>query len=190
LSSASTVFTVGHGTRTTEALAIILQRAGVGRLVDVRRWPRSRRNPHSNKEALEKALPRFAIHYDWRGEALGGRRSPADTTRHGAWRTRPFRGYADYMDTEPFRLAFMQLERDARLSPPLAVMCAETLWWRCHRRLIADALVLRGHTVVHLIDERSTQIHPLHDSVRKNADGWPVYDVGATGKLPFESSDG
>lgn len=190
MSGSHTVFTVGHGTRTIEALAGVVQSAGVGRLVDVRRWPRSRRNPHLNKEALADALTTFSIDYDWRGEELGGRRSPVEPTRHGAWRVKAFRGYADYMDTQAFRAAFMQLEEDAGLSPPLAVMCAETLWWRCHRRLIADALVLRGHTVVHLVNERSRQPHPVHDSVRADADGWPVYDVGATGALPFESSEG
>jgi uncharacterized protein (DUF488 family) len=190
LNGSHTIFTVGHGTRTIEALAVILQRAGVGRLVDVRRWPRSRRNPHLNKEALANAFPAFSIDYDWRGEALGGRRPPAEPSRHGAWRTKAFRGYADHMDTQAFRVAFMQLERDAPLSPPLAIMCAETLWWRCHRRLIADALVLRGHTVVHLMNERSRQVHALHDSVRADADGWPVYDVGATGELPIGPSDG
>lgn len=189
MSGSDAIFTVGHGTRTVEALAVVLQRAGVGRLVDVRRWPRSRRNPHLNREALADALPEFSIAYDWRGEELGGRRSPVEPTRHGAWRVKAFRGYADYMDTQAFRAAFMQLEKDARLSPPLAVMCAETLWWRCHRRLIADGLALRGHTVVHLVNERSRQVHPLHDSVRADAHGWPVYDVGATGSLPLGSSD-
>jgi uncharacterized protein (DUF488 family) len=189
LSESHTVFTVGHGTRTIAELAGVLQRAGVGRLVDVRRWPRSRRNPHLDAQSLAAALPSFSIEYDWRGEALGGRRSPAPSTRHGAWRKESFRAYADYMDTELFRVAFIELEGDARLSPALAIMCAETLWWHCHRRLIADALALRGHAVVHLVDEKNRYVHPLHDSVRADADGWPVYDVGVADELPFGSDE-
>jgi uncharacterized protein (DUF488 family) len=179
LSSTGSIFTVGHGTRTTEVLADVLVRAGAGRLVDVRRWPGSRRNPHLNKEALERSLPKFSIAYDWRGEELGGRRRPALQSRHTAWRSEAFRGYADHMDSEVFRSALLRLEQDARVPPPLAIMCAETLWWRCHRRLIADALVVRGHTVVHLFDENNSQPHRLHESVRKDEQGWPVYDAAS-----------
>jgi uncharacterized protein (DUF488 family) len=186
--SGSTIFTIGHGNRTTEALAGILGRAGVGRLVDVRRWPTSRRNPHFNKDALESALPGYSIAYDWRGEELGGRRRPREDSRHTAWRAEPFRGYADHMDTQSFRRVLADLEEDAGREPPLAIMCAETLWWRCHRRLISDALVLRGHTVLHLIDLRSTQPHRLHDSIRAEAGNWPVYDIGPSGEVPLRSS--
>jgi uncharacterized protein (DUF488 family) len=180
----TTVYTVGHGTRTIEELGAVLKSADVSRLVDVRRFPGSRRHPHFAREALEASLPSMGIAYDWRGEALGGRRSSKDLgrpSRHPAWRNEAFRGYADYMDSRDFRSALEELERDAA-SEPLAMMCAETLWWRCHRRLVADALTVHGLDVVHLINPSEAQNHKLHPSLRVE-DGRPVYDVGVTGTL-------
>ena len=180
----SRVFTVGHGTRTTEELARILQSSGVRRLIDVRRFPGSRRHPHFSREALERSMPERGIHYEWWGEDLGGRRSrTTKATRHVAWRNAGFQGYADYMDSDRFRAALARLEDAARTEPPLAIMCAETLWWRCHRRLISDALAVRGAEVVHLIGPGQSQVHKLHPAIRIE-DGRPVYDVGETGTLP------
>ena len=105
-------------------------------------------------------LPALGVAYEWRGEELGGRRRPDDPTRHPEWVDPGFRGFADYMDTPPFRVALDRLLADAGHDPPLAVMCAETLWWRCHRRLIADAAVAAGAEVVHLLDVGKTQSHP------------------------------
>jgi uncharacterized protein (DUF488 family) len=118
------------------------------------------------------------VAYEWWGDDLGGRRrARADgPTRHPAWRVDAFRNYADYTDTAPFRDAIVRLEHT---EGPLAVMCAETLWWRCHRRLIADALVVRGDDVVHLHDVDARQPHRLPPALRVGDDGWPVYDVGA-----------
>ena len=182
----TTVFTVGHGTRTTEELAGILKEAGVELLVDVRRFPGSRRHPHFSKEALAVSLPALGIAYEWRGEELGGRRSRKKdgTTRHPAWRNDAFAGYADYTDTQPFRDALEALEKEAA-GTAIAVMCAETLWWRCHRRLIADALVARGNEVVHLVQPGKSAPHPLNEFARPGPDGYPVYDVGVTGELPL-----
>lgn len=182
------VFTAGHGTRTTEELAALLREAGVELLVDVRRFPGSRRHPHFSSEALAGSLPALGIAYDPRGDALGGRRSRTrdGTSRHPAWRNDAFAGYADYMDTQPFRDALERLEAEARAGTTLAVMCAETLWWRCHRRLIADALVLRGTEVVHLMQPGKSSLHPLNEAARPGPDGWPVYDVGVTGELPLD----
>ena len=180
----SRVFTVGHGTRTTEELATVLQSAGVGRLIDVRRFPGSRRHPHFSREALERSMPERGIRYEWWGEDLGGRRSrTTKTTRHVAWRNAGFQGYADYMDSDRFRAALERLEDVARTEPPLAIMCAETLWWRCHRRLISDALHLRGVEVIHLIAPDESQPHRPHPDMRADELGRPVYDVGATGQL-------
>lgn len=181
------VFTVGHGTRTTEELAGLLRDADVTLLVDVRRFPGSRRHPHFAREALAGTLPPLGIAYDWRGEELGGRRSRAEdgTSRHPAWRNDAFGAYADYMDTAEFRSALERLEAEARAGTRLAVMCAETLWWRCHRRLIADALKMRGAEVVHLIQPGSSTPHPGNESARRGDDGYPVYDVGVTGELPL-----
>lgn len=171
----ATFFTVGHGTRTTEELVAVLRSAGVVRLIDVRRHPGSRRHPQLAETALRKSLPDLDVAYEWWGEELGGRRKGVAHTRHPAWRNDSFRAYADYTDTAEFRHAIERLEETRG---PLAVMCAETLWWRCHRRLIADALTVRGHDVVHLVDPRIRQPHRLHPALRVGDDGWPVYDVG------------
>jgi uncharacterized protein (DUF488 family) len=158
----------------------VLRTAGVGRLIDVRRYPGSRRHPHMSEEALRRSLPDLGVAYEWWGDDLGGRRKKrADgPTRHPAWRVDAFRNYADHTDTPQFRDAVVRLE-DTAAGAPLAVMCAETLWWRCHRRLIADALVVRGDDVVHLLDVHARQPHRLPPTLRVGDDGWPVYDVGA-----------
>lgn len=175
-----TIFTIGHGKRTTEELAKTLNGAGVARLIDVRRFPGSRRHPHFAQEALARDLPKWGVSYEWRGEELGGRRSSKEgASRHSALRNRAFQGYADYMDTREFRDALRRLEKDLDKGPPLAIMCAETLWWRCHRKMIADALMLRGIEIVHLIDERTRQDHRPLPEMRADEGGWPVYDGGA-----------
>ena len=175
-----TIYTIGHGTRDISELIETLHSASVGLLVDVRRFPGSRRHPQFNKEALEQSLRQTGIDYDWRGEQLGGRRTAAsDRSRHSALRNASFKAYADYMDTEQFRSAVAQLEADAATGDTLAVMCAETLWWRCHRRHIADALILDGFDVIHLIDGRSKQEHRLHPALRPDEAGRPAYDAGA-----------
>jgi uncharacterized protein (DUF488 family) len=177
------IFTVGHGSRSLDELVATLKDAGVVRLVDVRRFPGSRRFPHFGRDALAEALPRAGIAYDFRGDALGGRRrAPAAPSRHPAWREPAFRAYADYTDTAPFREAIVALEEDA-VREASAFMCAERLWWQCHRRLIADALALRGAEVVHLLGPGERQAHALHPDVRVGEDGWPVYDRNVTGDL-------
>jgi len=184
------VHTIGHGTRSSGELIEMLQSAGVRRLVDVRRFPGSRRHPHFSRNALEQSLIAAGLGYEWRGEELGGRRSGAENSRHPALRNRSFRAYADHLDTAEFRAALEALEEAAVNELP-AVMCAETLWWHCHRRLIADALLLRGTFVEHLLSAGSAQEHPLHPAARAADDGWPVYDLGVTPDLisPGDSKD-
>lgn len=178
-----TVYTIGHGTRSIEELVAVLHSAGVRHLVDVRRFPGSRRHPQFAREALEAALPGAAIAYDHRGEDLGGRRrATKGPSRHPAWRAAAFRAYADHMDTDAFNDALERLEGLARIEPT-AIMCAETLWWRCHRRLISDALILHGFKVVHLIGERDRQEHQLHPAARLDELGRVVYDKGHTPTL-------
>jgi uncharacterized protein (DUF488 family) len=179
------LFTVGHGTRTLAQLVVVLEAAGAGRVVDVRRFPSSRRHPHFSREALARSLSDHGIGYAWRGDALGGRRSvdPGSMSRHHALRVAAFRAFAEHMDTDGFRSAIDELVRAARRPPPLAVLCAETVWWRCHRRLISDALVLRGARVHHLLEAGRAQAHPLHEAVRADGEGRPVYDVGAPAPL-------
>ncbi|HEX2051702.1 MAG TPA: DUF488 domain-containing protein [Actinomycetota bacterium] len=179
----ATIYTIGHGTRPIDELAGMLLDAGAGRLVDVRRFPGSRRNPQFGRDALARALAERGIDYDWR-EELGGRRRASDRpTRHPAWRNASFRAYADYMDTPEFGVAFARLRADARVDPPLAIMCSETVWWRCHRRLVADALVLEGDDVVHLLAPGDARPHQLHPALRRDARGRLTYDAEPTATL-------
>ena len=178
----ATIYTVGHGTRSAAGLGALLAGAGVTRLVDVRRFPGSRHQPTVAREHLARALPERGIAYDFYGEVLGGRRRARPHSRHRAWRNESLRAYADHMDSAAFRTVLQRLEHDAG-AEVLALMCAETLWWRCHRRLIADALVLRGHEVIHLLDAHSRQAHDLHPGLRDEG-GWPVYDGGQASLLP------
>ena len=147
------VRTIGHGTRTTDELAALLSSAGVATLIDVRRYPMGRRQPHLSRERLAIDLPERGFAYEWWGEALGGRRSVAGVMVPGSvWHQPAFAAYRAYMSSPAFRDALAELERRARAGEALAVMCAESVWWRCHRRLIADALMLDGLDVEHLID--------------------------------------
>ena len=174
----ATIYTVGHGTKTTEELVEVLREADIDRLVDVRRYPGSRRNPHFSREAFQKWLPTHGVFYDWRGETLGGRREHANpNTRHPSLRNKSFQGYADYMDTPQFRDAVIELEKEAE-TERIAIMCAETLWWRCHRRMISDALHVRGNEVLHLIKPGDRNAHKPVEEMRVGEDGWPVYDLG------------
>ncbi len=142
------IYTVGHSTRSLEELVAVLRPAGVQELVDVRSVPRSRRHPQFERGALADSLADDAIGY--RHEpALGGFRRPRPQSPNGGWTHPAFQGYADYMATDEFRAALDRLQQDARRRRT-TVMCAEAQWWRCHRRLIADALVVRGWTVLHL----------------------------------------
>ncbi len=173
------IFTIGHGARTTTALIELLTAADVGTVVDVRRFPGSRRHPHLAREALERDLPRVGIAYEWWGETLGGRRRAGAESRHSAIRNSSFRAYADHMDGREFRDALGRLEERASAGEVLALMCAETLWWRCHRRMIADALVLDGHEVVHVVGPEQLQHHEPMPEMRADEQGRPVYDAGA-----------
>lgn len=169
------VCTVGHGARTLGTFLDILGGAGVGTLVDVRRFPGSRRHPQFGRDSLAGAVESAGHQYVWQGEALGGRRRERPGSRHTALRNASFGAYADHMDTPEFRAAVDDLILGAATELP-AVMCAETLWWHCHRMLIADALVIRGAAVEHLLEPGVSQPHRLTSGVRAGSDGWPVYD--------------
>jgi len=140
--------TVGHSTRTLDDLVGVLRGAGVEALIDVRTAPGSRRHPQFGRPALEAGLRAAGIAYSHR-PALGGFRKPRPGSVNTGWEHPAFRGYADYMDTPEFAAALSDLEREARATP-CSIMCAEAQWWRCHRRLIADALLVRGWRVLHL----------------------------------------
>lgn len=158
-----TLFTIGHSTRSIDELVALLHREGIRALVDVRAFPMSRRHPHFNREALEVTLPGHGISYT-HAPALGGRRRPRADSPNGAWRNPSFRAYADHMGTPAFRDAVTQLIAAASRAPT-TIMCAEAVPWRCHRSLIADALVARGCEVRHVLDA-STDRHTLMDIAR------------------------
>jgi len=166
------IFTVGHSTRPQDALIAILKEAGVELLVDVRRFPGSRRHPQFGQEALRAGLGVAGI--DYRHEPdLGGRREPRPDSPNTAWRVAAFRGYADHMASRDFQSALERLVAPPRI--PTAVMCAEALPWKCHRQLIADALVARGVEVVHLLGPGQRQTHMLHPAAVGRPDGVVTY---------------
>ncbi len=158
------IFTVGHSTHSLDELVGLLHGAGVARLVDVRAVPRSRRHPHFASDQLERSLPERGLDYVHQRE-LGGFRRPRKGSPNGGWRVSAFQGYADYMETDEFRAALARLEAAARESPT-AIMCAEGLWWQCHRRLISDALLVRGWHVRHIAPDGSLEDHRLTEFAR------------------------
>lgn len=160
----NTLWTIGHSTRPWEAFAALLQEAEVGVLVDVRRFAGSRRNPQFSPLAMTPALRDLGIDYLPMPE-FGGRRTADKDSPNNAWRVAAFRGYADYMATPEFMLARERLMQVA-IRQRTAVMCAEALWWQCHRRLIADDFVARGWRVLHLMASGRQEPHPLNPAAR------------------------
>ena len=154
-----TVWTVGHSTRTAAEFRTVLAAHEIELVADVRRFPGSRRLPHFSARGLERSLATAGLLYHGL-PALGGRRSPLPASPNDAWRHPAFRGYADYLATEEFADGLMELLMLAH-GLRTAVMCAELLWWRCHRRLIADVLVSLGARVVHIRDRDTTELHRL-----------------------------
>ncbi len=169
---------MGHGTLSEERLGGLLSAAGVDLLVDVRRAPGSRRHPHFARAALEQWLPARDIRYLWEPGLGGWRRAGADSPNR-ALRNDSFRGYADYMRTGTFWEALDAVLAGAALERS-AVMCSESVYWRCHRRLISDAVVLaRRGTVLHIGHDGRLTPHRLTDGVRAD-EGLLVYDAGAS----------
>ncbi|PYJ94801.1 MAG: hypothetical protein DMF41_06920 [Verrucomicrobia bacterium] len=156
----SRIWTIGHSTRKIDIFISLLEENGIKLLADVRSWPGSKRYPQFNKEALAESLNAHGIRYGHFPE-LGGRRKPNPDSRNTAWRNVSFRGYADYMETKEFHKGVERLLDLARETGPVAIMCAEALWWRCHRSLIADYLKVRGIEVVHIVDANKIEPHPF-----------------------------
>ena len=152
--------TFGHGTAEQPALVELLLGAGITTVVDVRRFPGSRRHPHVGQDQLARWLPAAGISYRWMA-ALGGRRTPAADSPNLGLRNPQFRAYADHMASAEFLAAVDEL-LDLAGSRPVAVMCSEAVWWRCHRRLLADHLVLvEGRRVEHLFHDGRLAEHPV-----------------------------
>ncbi len=162
--NALSIWTIGHSTRTIEEFIDILGHYQIEILVDVRHFPGSRRLPHFNKTALHEALVAAGIRYEHLVE-LGGRRPVRPDSRNVVWRNASFRGYADYMETQPFRDGVDHLLEIARAGRT-AIMCSEAVWWRCHRPMIADYLKARGVQIVHILSSKKTQEHPYTSAAR------------------------
>ena len=155
----ATIWTIGHSTRPIEEFLGLLAGARIKVIADVRSFPGSRKYPQYGKEALAATLAAHSIGYHWL-QALGGRRRASPDSPNTAWRNASFRGYADYMSTTEFECGLTQLLKVANKART-AIMCAEAVWWRCHRSMIADALCVRGIEVVHILDAKHSMVHPM-----------------------------
>ena len=178
--------TLGHGTLPADAFTDLVAESGIGRIVDVRSFPGSRRNPQFGRAEMERWLPEAGIAYCWL-PGLGGRRRPVEASKHLALRHDAFRAYADHMETPEFAEALEELLA-LGADGATAFMCSESVWWRCHRRLLADHLVLvRGVDVLHVMHDGRITPHPPTDGVRRDGAA-VVYDVGVT--PPIAGLDG
>jgi uncharacterized protein (DUF488 family) len=176
------LLTYGHGTESAERTVATLAGAGITSLVDIRTAPGSRRNPQFARAAMEDWLPEAGIAYRWE-KRLGGFRRPSAGNPDVAWRESMFRGYAEHMRSADFRAAIDTVLAEAVLaeegSGKVAVMCSESLWWRCHRRLVADfAATARGTEVRHLMHDGRVEPHRPSPGLRLRDDGLLVYDSG------------
>ena len=159
------IWTIGHSTRTIDEFISFLQTNQIRLLVDVRSLPGSKRYPQFNKEALADSLGKSGIRYEHFPE-LGGRRRAKPGSTNTGWRNASFRGYADYMETEEFQKGVKRLLDLAAEAGPTAIMCAEAVWWRCHRSLISDYLKARGIEVMHILDANELEPHPFTSAAR------------------------
>ena len=172
----ATIYTIGHSTRTLDELMAALRGHGVKTLVDVRSFPMSRRLPHFNRESLELELPRCGITYVWMKELGGRRKKIHDDSPNSGLRNESFRNYADYMMTEEFAAGIGRLLEIAE-GEKTAIMCAERLYFQCHRMLVSDYLTAHGHTVLHIDDgKRALREHKLTAEARL-VEGKLVYNA-------------
>ena len=174
------LLTLGHGTLSQDALGALLSGAGVRRLVDVRRFPASRTSPHVHREELERWLPGSGTAYRWEPRLGGRRRLPSgEPVLDPWWTVEAFRAYAAHTRTPEFRAALADLRGDVERDGTVAVMCSESVWWRCHRRLVADVPVLgEGLGVEHLLHDGRRQPHPPAAGARRTPDGLVRWDDG------------
>jgi uncharacterized protein (DUF488 family) len=158
------IWTIGHSTRTADEFRGLIVAHKIKTLADVRASPSSRRFPQFNQKQLSEQLSRAGIVYRHLA-ALGGRRSPVQNSKNTAWRNASFRAYADHMGSPLFEAGIEELLELAEYSAS-AIMCAESLWWKCHRSLIADYLKAHGHEVVHILSTDKTELHPYTSAAR------------------------
>jgi uncharacterized protein (DUF488 family) len=178
----ATVYSIGHGSRDLDSFVALLEGAGIDALVDVRAVPRSRRHPQFGYGPLGARLAAEGLAYEWRGRALGGLRRAGDANRHGGLAEPAFRAYAEHMEGAVFRAAAEALVQAANAAR-VCMMCAERDPAQCHRSLIADWLLARGHRVVHLLDGGVTRQHALHPAARREGDVLHYAGGGAQGDL-------
>lgn len=183
------IWTIGHSTRTLEEFLGLLEHYTIEALADVRRFPGSRRYPHFQRDELAVSLPAHGIAYQWLPK-LGGRRPVLRDSRNTAWRNASFQGYADYMASTEFAEGLSELLDFAR-GHRTVIMCAEAVWWRCHRSMLADLLCVRGIEVVHIVDARHGHPHPYTAPARV-LDGRLTYemDVGEPLKAGEQPASG
>ena len=158
------IYTIGHSTRSLDEFLAMLRAHAIAQLADVRTLPRSRRHPHFSREALGASLGAARIAYRHLA-ALGGLRKPRPDSANTAWRQEGFRGYADYMETPSFASGISKLLEYAA-NGRTAIMCAESLWWRCHRSLISDYLKANDVEVTHIMAEGKSEAHPFTSAAR------------------------
>ena len=166
------IYTIGHSTHSADAFLKLLRTHEIRQLADVRLIPKSARYPHFARERLAPFLAANGVEYRHFSD-LGGHRRPRPDSVNTAWKVEAFRGYADHMATEPFRRAVEALLAFADAGRT-AVMCAEAVWWRCHRRLLSDALLVRGVPVLHILSSSEPKPHELSEFAREQ-DGQVVY---------------
>lgn len=179
---AAVLVTFGHGTAPAERITHLLRGAEVAGVTDVRTAPGSRRHPHVARAELERWLPDSGISYRW-DKRLGGFRRPSPDSPDVSWREEAFRGYAGHMRTPEFLAGAGELAAEAR-TRTVAAMCSESLWWRCHRRLLADYIsVVCAIPVRHLMHDGRLEDHRLSPGLRVREDGLLVYDAGQSALL-------
>lgn len=159
-----TIYSIGHSNRTLSDFLEMLQSFDIKIIADIRSLPGSRRYPHFNKESLKISLEEIGIQYIHMSD-LGGRRKVKKDSKNTRWNNDSFRGYADYMETEDFEKAMVKLEQMA-LEKPLAYMCSEAVWWRCHRSMVSDYLKAKGWTVLHIMGKDKIKEHTYTEPAR------------------------
>ena len=181
--STQRIWTIGHSTRSSDDFIAALAAHGIKLVADVRLLPGSKRYPHFNSDALAASLTAAGIGYEHFRE-LGGRRRPRPDSPHTAWRNDAFRGYADHMDSADFRAGIERLLASSAAIGPTAIMCAEAVWWRCHRGLVSDYLKARGVEVLHIADVKKADPHPW-TSAATIVDGALSYRADASTEPPL-----
>lgn len=169
-----TVYTIGHSTRTIEEFVELLKINQIELLIDIRHFPGSRKFPQFNKEVLPKELEPYEIEY-FHMISLGGRQKIHKDSKNTRWHKDAFRSYADYMETPEFKIAIHELEELA-LHKRCAFMCAEAVWWRCHRSMVSDYLKAKGWKVLHILSKSNLQEHPYTSAARVIGDEVVYYD--------------